>query len=449
MKRKVSPVIVSLTIAAAMLAGCGVGTAEVIPVEKITSEPVQVEAEAEAPVEEPATVVEEVPVGVATAMAEAPEETQVEEVAAAPAETPMEAVAETPEETPVEAVAETPEEPSDLPEGMMYSYLTGEPVEESYGQLRPFAVMINNLAPAVPQSSIVNADLLYEAYVESSITRLMAVYQDPSPYDKIGPIRSSRHYYLDFSDDNDAIYTHFGWSFVAEDRINNEGRNTINGMFYDGSWGFYRTDDRVAPHNAYATGQGLIEIAESLGEPRNHAADYQPNLKFNREDTTPEGEDATVIELPYEVNYPWFEYNADDKLYYRFEYGEPHVDMETGQQLAFKNVLVQFVAQDFYLDDPILQDLAVVGTGDGYYFSDGKVIPITWEKTDYGQATKYYTLDGQQLMMNPGKTMFQIAPPAMNVTWSADATASEGYGDQGEAYVEDTPFDAPEESAAE
>ena len=434
MKAKMTAIVLGLALAAGTMAGCGVDTSNIVPVERLTAAEAAAQPEAapeavEAPVEAPAEVVE-APAEVAEAPAEA---------AQAPEETPLEAEATAAEPEYVEA-------PSDLPEGQMYSYLTGEPVDEAYGKLRPYAVMINNLNPAVPQSSIVNADLLYEAYVESGITRLMAVYQDPSPYEKIGPIRSCRHYYLDFSDDNDAIYVHFGWSFVAEDRIKNEERNTINGMFYDGSWGFYRTDDRVAPHNAYATGEGLVEIAESLGEAKTHADDYQPNLHFNRTDTVPAGEDATVIQLPYVVNYPWFEYNAEDQLYYRFEYGEPHVDMETGQQLAFKNVLVQFVEQDFYLDDPILQDLTVVGTGTGYYFSDGKVIPITWEKTDYGEATHYFTENGEPLMMNPGKTMFQIAPPDMNVTWSTDAASLEEYGAE-EVYVEDTPFDAPEENA--
>ena len=336
-----------------------------------------------------------------------------------PTETPVETP--TPEPTPEPIVPEEVAPESDLPAGKMYSYLTGEVVDEAYGKQRPFAVMINNLSPAVPQSSLPYADLLYEAYVEGSITRLMAVYQDVSQIQKIGPIRSSRHYYLDFSDDNDAIYTHFGWSAVAEQRIHNEGRTTINGMDFDGSMGFFRTSDRYAPHNAYATGEGLRGLAQGFGLRMTYEEGYEPNLVFNKEDKEPEeGEGATVIQFPYPVNNPWFEYNAEDRQYYRFEYGSPHVDMETGEQLKFKNVVVQYVEQSSYNGDPILLELYLTGAGTGLYFTDGKMQRIYWEKNSLGVPTKYYDDKGAPLALNPGKTMFQIAPPEMAITWSGN-----------------------------
>ena len=356
--------------------------------------------------------------GAGCGRAEIPEKQVAQVVTPSPTATPTETPTPEPTPEPIAPEEVTPE--PELPAGQMYSYLTGEAVEETYGKQRPFAVMINNLAPAVPQSGLAAADLLYEAYVESSITRLMAVYQDLSPLEKIGPIRSSRHYYLDFSDDNNAIYIHFGWSYAAEHRIRTEGRTTINGMDYDGSWGFFRTSDRVAPHNAYATGGGLRDIAQSLGLSLAYDDEYEPNLVFNKEDAVPEeGEEAALIRLPYPVNNPWFEYNAEDKQYYRFEYGAPHLDMETGEQLKFKNVVVQYVEQSSFNGDPILLDLYLTGAGTGLYFTDGKMQRIYWEKSALGVPTRYYDEKGALLCLNPGKTMFQIAPPEMEITWQA------------------------------
>ena len=444
MKKKMLSSILGVLLGAALLAGCGsVPTVE--PVEKVTAA-----TETEAAVQETADTQEAAPAAEETAAPPAAAEqtaqpaaaeqpavqpVQAEEVTAEPAEAQEAAADEAVQQAEAEPAAEAapaaeaepaaeaaeavPEEPA-LPEGQMYSYLTGEPIDTETGTKRPFAVMINNLDAAVPQSGIVNADILYEMFVESDITRLMAVFQDPGDLEKIGPVRSSRHNYLSLADDNEAVYTHFGWSIFAEALINEQGRTTINGMFYDGSMGFYRTDDRVAPHNAYVTAQGLRDIADSLGVDRSYPAGYEPNLHFNKADTPlASGEEAAYIGLGYPVDNPWFEYNADDQLYYRFEYGAPHVDMETGEQLKFKNVIVQFADQETIADTYLLEIHVIQeGEGSGMYFTDGKAVPITWKKESWEDRTHYFTADGQPLNLNPGKTMIQIIPEYYGVTYS-------------------------------
>ena len=65
-----------------------------------------------------------------------------------------------------EAVKETE---SALPAGEMYSYLTGEPVSEIIGKQRPYAIMINNIETSLPQSGVSQAEMIYEAQVESEM----------------------------------------------------------------------------------------------------------------------------------------------------------------------------------------------------------------------------------------------------------------------------------------
>ena len=78
------------------------------------------------------------------------------------------------------------------------------------GDTRPIAVMIDNVGDARPQAGLNDAYIVYEIIVEGNLTRLMAVFKDVD-LEKIGPIRSSRHYFLDYALENDAIYVHFLW----------------------------------------------------------------------------------------------------------------------------------------------------------------------------------------------------------------------------------------------
>ena len=76
------------------------------------------------------------------------------------------------------------------------------------GKDRPIAVMIDNHNLAWPQAGLNKAYLVYEIIVEGGETRLMALFKGQN-VDKIGPVRSSRHYFLDYVMENDAIYAHF------------------------------------------------------------------------------------------------------------------------------------------------------------------------------------------------------------------------------------------------
>ena len=80
---------------------------------------------------------------------------------------------------------------------------------------RPIAVMINNNHAAWPHAGLQESYLNYEIIAEGGITRIMALYKDVSSLDKIGSVRSSRPYYLDYVLENDAIYVHWGGSDQA------------------------------------------------------------------------------------------------------------------------------------------------------------------------------------------------------------------------------------------
>lgn len=94
---------------------------------------------------------------------------------------------------------------------------------------RPIAVMIDNNVGNSSHVGLQDAYISYEIIVEGGLTRIMALYKDKD-MSQIGPIRSSRHYFLDYALESDAIYSHFGWSPYAENDIKSLGVNNINGL---------------------------------------------------------------------------------------------------------------------------------------------------------------------------------------------------------------------------
>ncbi len=292
----------------------------------------------------------------------------------------------------------------------VYNDLTGEwntDRTEEYG--RPISVMINNISEAIPQSDVGKADIIYEFKVEGGITRLLGIYSDYSKIEKLGSIRSCRPYYVTVSNEFDAIYVHYGQSPQGQEELDKTGIDHISGLSAEGNVAFYRASDKVAPHNVYTTGEMIQAGIDYIKCDTEHYHNFKSMFKFNEGDKTPEGGDtAKTVKLAIS-NYtqPYFEYNESDGLYYRFQYGAEHVDELTGEQLTFKNIIIQF-AHYTSIDDHDRQLIDLVGSGDGYYISDGVVIPIKWEKSSDNAQTKFTTEDGKALKLNPGKTYVNV-----------------------------------------
>ena len=137
------------------------------------------------------------------------------------------------------------------------SYLTGEDVSVGIGHRRPIAVMLGNDTNGAPQSGTENAGVIYEAPVEGSITRLMAIIEDYDNIPRIGSVRSCRDYYIFYASGFDAIYTHYGQSAYALPFLELPEVNNISGLAGYGDQVFYRTTDRKSPHNAYTSFEGI------------------------------------------------------------------------------------------------------------------------------------------------------------------------------------------------
>lgn len=317
-------------------------------------------------------------------------------------------VTETPEPTPETMVAEEPEPTEEvIPEGYCVSYLTGEYVPESQGRRRPVAVMLNNVKAACPQAGIAKAGVIYEAPVEGGITRMMGIWEDYDDLEKIGSVRSCRDYYIFYASGFNAIYCHYGQAAYAEPYLELPEVNNISGLAGYGDQVYYRTSDRPSPHNVYTSFEGIQKGIEICGYSQEYDENFIPGYIFcgvDEDVTLDSSTEAYTVKPGYFLNEPWFEYNPEDGLYYRYQYGEPQVDQLTGEQVAFKNVIFQYSTWRKYDENGYL-NIDVDAGNVGKYFVNGKAIDITWKKNEPWGATFYYNAaTGEQITMDTGKT---------------------------------------------
>ena len=80
--------------------------------------------------------------------------------------------------------------------------------------------------------------------------------------------------------------------------------------------------------------------------------------------------------------------------------------------MAVKNLIIQYC--HYHLeDDQNTKDLETTNGWNGLYITNGKAIPITWEKNEYWGNTHYYDANGEEIQLNPGKTWVCMVIPAM------------------------------------
>ena len=105
-----------------------------------------------------------------------------------------------------------------------------------------------------------------------------------------------------------------------------------------------------------------------------------------------------------------YTYDAVNKYYNRFANSVAHTDAITGIQYHFKNLIVINVENYTTNEGGNRQALNNVGTGSGYYITNGYAVPITWEKASRSAQTVYKYQDGKVITVNDGNTFIQIQP---------------------------------------
>ncbi len=282
---------------------------------------------------------------------------------------------------------------------------------------RPYAVMINNLGVARPlQSGLQDAMIIYEMIVEGGLTRYMAVFQDQNT-ERIGSIRSARHYFLDYALENDAIYVHHGNSpqAAADFKTLNIDRISVDAS----KTGWRDKSLNVSTEHTLFT--SIAKLNNGLGNKRKtRNKDFLLNYSETPIDlSTKEGAiKANNIEITYSGSVKTsYEYDESAQNYKRSVNGKAHTDYVTKKQYTFKNIITYQVSNTSLNDGSgkDRQTLDNIGSGEGYYITNGYAIPITWSKSSRSSQTVYKYKDGTEIDVNDGNTFIQIQPKGKNL----------------------------------
>ena len=304
------------------------------------------------------------------------------------------------------------EKPTEDPhKGQARSMFTGLWIDEDIVNKRPYAFMFNNIKNAFPQSGTSEMDIIYEAVVEGGITRLMGITQNITS-DRIGSLRSARPYYVSIAKEYDALYIHIGGSEDAKKKIKALGVADFDGNSGLGNTLIYRDKSIRAPHNAFTSKERIDKVVDSKDYHKEYEGVKDNHFVFYDEVQEISGDGSASEKINIELSgyaKPYFTYNKEDELYYRYAFDKEHIDKNTNKQLAFTNIIIQYVKQWAY-DDHDRQKMDIDDSkGDGVYISAGEYKEITWKRNE-DKLIMQYLDNGKLLTVNPGKTYIALVP---------------------------------------
>lgn len=300
-------------------------------------------------------------------------------------------------------VVEQEQEDEKEEEKFPYTYpLTGIGTEEQ-NENRVVGVTVNNHPAARPQSGLIDADIVYELLAEGEMTRFVALYHSTYP-ETVGPVRSTRPYFIDLVKGYNGMLVTHGWSPEAE-RLLQAGRaDFLNGLYYDGTL-FQRSSERKAPHNSYIT---FANIFEGLNERGYDVSGDVPSLDFyDDEEEQIVGERAEHIQINYlNQNIVDYKFHAESGLYERFNGEIKLVDYDTDEPIRLANLLVIETRHEV-IDDVGRRAIHLTTGGDALLFQDGIVQELHWENRN-GQLIP--VKDGEPVSLKKGQTWINIVP---------------------------------------
>ena len=268
------------------------------------------------------------------------------------------------------------------------------------GAPRPALVVKVDNVDAEPQSGLNQADLVFEEIVEGQATRFAAVFNSMEA-NPVGPIRSARTQDVDLLQSlNDPALAYSG----ANEGVNAALQAAGFELLSEGDSGFFRRDDRPAPHNLYANIAALWPQLTSSGN-------AVPAFEFVAPGTEATGTPVTFAQMMvggYDVRWDW---DATQRLFLRSQLGSPH-ELADGQASA--NSVIVLVVE--YGTSPAGggPEAQTIGTGAAVVYTAGQKIEGTWTRQS---ATEPFHLEagGQPILIAPGRTWVELVDAQHNL----------------------------------
>lgn len=290
------------------------------------------------------------------------------------------------------------------------SPLTGLPGAKARPAL---VVKIDNAPKARPQTGLNQADIVIEEKVEDGVTRFFTIFQSQDS-DPVGPVRSARTTDITLVTPlNHPLFAYSGTNATFQKLIN---AAPLVDVGYDANPGLYnRTSNHPAPYNLYSSTPRLYQKAAAAAPTPPPLFPYRPEGQpLTSSTATPASHlhlEFIGVHVRTVVDYTW---DAAAGVWRRAQDGGPHVD-SANAQVSPKNVVVEFVQ---YVDtgqrdrsNTAVPEGKVIGSGEAWILTDGKVVKGTWSKPSAEAVPTYTDASGAPVPLTPGQTWLELPPP--------------------------------------
>ena len=295
-------------------------------------------------------------------------------------------------------------EPVDPYANCVINPLTGEKkLDPEFEGCRPIAFSINNIYSAqAVQSGLDKADVVFESEVEGGITRLLALFTDPSDVGKIGTIRSLRVPFAEMARGMNAIlYFHGMDNTYCRPLLPSLGLSYT--QIDDSKYGFREKNGHSYEHTLYTDGERVMKLTKAK---KFDTSGGKVWLNFaETEEKTAAGETAAkkvTVKFNGASTTHFFLDEETGKYARANKNGDIFKTYHTGKEEQFTNV---FVLKTSIYNYPDGKHRAIdLSSGDGWYISAGGMTEIKWKKGKASENFKFTAADGSELTVNQGNS---------------------------------------------
>lgn len=284
----------------------------------------------------------------------------------------------------------TPEIPEEEPPVIYYNPITGLETTEEFSNIAPLAYVMEKNSPLFGLSG---ADIIIDIPTEGE-NRLISIRTDNRNLWKIGAIAPGRGYISSLAGFFGASLVSLGNDDIIEyDSCVPLSMIDIGGISYKeyNSYTYTNSDllkGSITEHEFTAT---LPYIHAEIGE----------NILFDTTAQKAKFEDTELV------------YDEETGRYIWFENGEVQRDLINGKTLSFANCLILFADSVIYDNQSGTQMVMnTIGTGSGYYLTNGTYTKINYTSSQIGSMT-FYSETGEQLTINRGEIYIRYLKSSM------------------------------------
>lgn len=264
-------------------------------------------------------------------------------------------------------------------------------------------VKVDNVRPAMPQSGLDDADIIYQEAIEAGYTRLAAIYSTKRPT-YVGPVRSARETDIELL----AQYGKVTLAFAGANKIIMKlvrRANLVNGTYDDVLSAYRLASGRRRPYSTYVSIPKMVERRKGA-----NAKDV--GFRFGSSRSPSSAASTVKINWQSEVNTARYDRATRRWTIYHGNRRQVTVDNLVVQYVKIKKTGFTDVVGNH---TPLTRTL---GSGKLMVFRDGRAIDGSWHRQYMESPTTLLDSKRQKLLLRPGSTFVMLLPNTQRISIS-------------------------------